>query len=78
MTDSTKMKFDARVDEMRGRLKEAWGVLTDDDVDRAEGRWDRMIATIRQKSGETMETISSKIDSMIDSLQEPESSDNRS
>ncbi len=69
MTEAKKMQFDARVDDMKGRIKEAWGDLTDDDVNRAEGEWDQMIATIRQKTGESIETVSEKINGMIDSAQ---------
>lgn len=69
MTEAKKMQFDARVDDMKGRIKEAWGDLTDDDVSRAEGEWDQMIATIRQKTGESIETVSEKINGMIDSAQ---------
>lgn len=70
MTAPRKMTFDARVDEMRGRIKAAWGDLTDDDVDKADGRWDQMVATIREKTGESLETITTKINDMIDSLRD--------
>lgn len=69
-TGPTDMQFEATVDDMRGRMKEAWGALTDDDIDRSEGQWDRMISTIREKSGESIETVSTKVNDMIDRLQE--------
>lgn len=75
MADAKKMQFDAKVDDLKGRLKEAWGDLTDDDVKRSEGRWDQMIASIREKSGESIETISDKIKNMIDAAQDLGSSD---
>lgn len=77
-TNATRMQFDATVDEMKGRLRESWGVLTDDDVDRADGQWDQMISTIRQKTGESLETVTTKVDGMIDSLQDVGSSDDES
>ncbi len=64
------MQREAKVDEMKGRLKEAWGDLTDDDVKQAEGQWDQMIATIREKTGESIETISSKVNELIDDAQD--------
>jgi uncharacterized protein YjbJ (UPF0337 family) len=67
--NSTQMKFDAKVDDLRGRLKESWGALTDDDIDRADGQWDQVISTIREKTGDSVETISDRLNSMIDSLQ---------
>ncbi|MGA9598213.1 MAG: CsbD family protein [Acidimicrobiia bacterium] len=69
------MKFEASVQEMRGRLKEAWGALTDDDIDRAEGQWDRLVGTIREKAGESIDTISAKIDKLIDRVHEAGSID---
>lgn len=63
---STKMKWEGRMDEMRGRVKEAWGSLTDDDFDKSEGKWDRLVGTIKEKTGETAEAIERKLDSMFD------------
>ena len=37
--------------EMKGKIQEEWGELTDDDLDRAEGRRDRMIGTLQQRYG---------------------------
>ncbi len=74
-TDTREMKFEASVQEMRGRLKEAWGALTDDDIDRAEGQWDRLVGTIREKAGESIDTISAKIDKLIDRVHEAGSID---
>lgn len=69
-TSGQQMQREAKVDEMKGRLKEAWGDLTDDDVKQAEGQWDQMIATIREKTGESIETISSKVNELIDDAQD--------
>jgi uncharacterized protein YjbJ (UPF0337 family) len=63
------MQFNAKVDDMKGRLKEAWGDLTDDDVTKSEGQWDQMIATIREKTGESLETVTTKVSELIDSAQ---------
>lgn len=64
-----QMQFDAKVDDMKGRLKETWGDLTDDDVTKSEGQWDQMIATIREKTGESIETVTTKVNELIDSAQ---------
>lgn len=63
---STRTKWEGRMDEMRGRMKEAWGSLTDDDFDKTEGKWDRMVGTIKEKTGETAENIERKLDEMFD------------
>ena len=69
-TGTEDMQFDARIDELRGRLKESWGALTDDDVDRAQGQWDQLIATIRERTGESIETVTTKINQLIDTAQD--------
>lgn len=67
-----QMMLEGRWQEMRGRVKEAWGVLTDDELDRIEGRWDRLVGAIRQKTGETVERIEEKLDQLIDSEEQSE------
>jgi uncharacterized protein YjbJ (UPF0337 family) len=37
--------------EMKGKVKEQWGKLTDDDLDRAEGRAERLIGLLQQRYG---------------------------
>lgn len=37
--------------EMKGKVKEQWGNLTDDDLDRIEGRSDQMIGLLQQRYG---------------------------
>ena len=37
--------------EMKGHVKEQWGKLTDDDLDRAEGKADQMIGLLQQRYG---------------------------
>jgi len=33
--DSKRLEMEGKWDQARGRVKEAWGVLTDDELDRA-------------------------------------------
>jgi len=37
--------------ELKGKIKEEWGRLTNDDLDRAKGRRDQMIGAIQQRYG---------------------------
>jgi uncharacterized protein YjbJ (UPF0337 family) len=37
--------------EFKGKIKEKWGKLTDDDLDVAEGQRDQLIGKIQQKYG---------------------------
>lgn len=55
--------------QFSGRVKEAWGVLTDDDVDRAEGKLDQLAGTIEEKTGEARATIARKLNDLASSIQ---------
>ena len=55
------MNLDGKFDQLKGKIKESWGVLTDDDFDRAEGKIDRLVGTIKEKTGETGDAIKEKI-----------------
>ena len=47
---------------VRGKIREQWGDLTDDEVDQARGNWDQFVGTVKEKSGDALETIERKID----------------
>ena len=63
MSDSTdeRLQFEGKWDQMRGRVKEAWGALSDDDLDRTEGKWDQLVGTIKERTGESMDAIEKKL-----------------
>lgn len=50
--------------QMKGRVKEAWGSLTDDELDRIEGRRDQLEGLIEEKTGESRAEIRSRLDKM--------------
>jgi uncharacterized protein YjbJ (UPF0337 family) len=55
-------QIEGKLDQMRGKIREAWGVLTDDDIDRAMGKVDRLVGTIKEKTGESADDIRKKLD----------------
>ena len=50
--------------EVKGKLKQKYGNLTDDDLTYAEGKEDELYGKIQQKTGETKEDIKKFIDSL--------------
>jgi len=36
---------------MKGKLKEKWGELTDDDLDRLEGQWEQLAGVLQKRYG---------------------------
>lgn len=41
----------------KGKLKQKWGELTDDDLDYAEGKADELIGRIQKRTGQSREAI---------------------
>ena len=48
--------------EMKGRVQEQWGKLTDDELDRAEGRAEQMVGLLQQRYGYTKEKAQEEYD----------------
>jgi uncharacterized protein YjbJ (UPF0337 family) len=61
MQDATQTKWEGRWDQLKGKAQQAWGNLTDDDLDVAEGNYDEMIGKIKEKTGETQEKIEERL-----------------
>ena len=54
--------IDAKLDEAKGRMKEAAGDLMDDDDMKREGKADRMGATVKEKANEVVDKAKDMID----------------
>jgi uncharacterized protein YjbJ (UPF0337 family) len=64
--DSKRLEMEGKWDQARGRVKEAWGVLTDDELDRTEGKWDRLVGLIKERTGETASEVERKLRELFD------------
>lgn len=54
--------------QMSGQIKTWWGVLTDDDLDKINGRRDRLINKLQEKYGFTKEQAAREIDDHLAQL----------
>ena len=54
--------------QLKGRLKEQWGRLTDDDLDVAAGKFEQFVGTIQQKYGIAKEEAKEQIDGWLKDL----------
>jgi uncharacterized protein YjbJ (UPF0337 family) len=52
--------------QLRGEVKQQWGKLTDDDLDRAEGRRDKMVGVIQERYGYTKDRAEREVDDFLD------------
>jgi uncharacterized protein YjbJ (UPF0337 family) len=55
-----------KTDEMKGRMKEAAGDLTDDERLQREGKMDQAGATVKKKTGEAVDKIKEKAGELTD------------
>lgn len=56
--------------QIRGRVKEWWGRMTDDELDQIEGRKDRLAGILQEKYGYTREQAENSIREFLDSLEQ--------
>ncbi|MBT34101.1 MAG: general stress protein CsbD [Thalassobius sp.] len=61
---STELKLKGSWNETKGKLKQKWGFLTDNDLAVQEGRYDEVVGKIQKKTGESKEAIISYIQSI--------------
>ena len=52
--------------EIKGRLRERWGQLTEDDLREFNGNVDQLVGTIQRKTGERREQIEAQLESMME------------
>ena len=61
MDNATDQKVEGRMDQAKGRVKQAWGDLTGDDSTHAEGTADEMAGNVKEKVGQARESIADAI-----------------
>ncbi len=50
----------------KGKLKQKWGQLTDDDLDVAEGKSDELVGRIQKRTGESKEAVERSVREAMD------------
>lgn len=56
--------------QFKGRAKEKWGELTDDDLDRIDGRRERLVGVLQERYGKSQEAASEEAEEFFDNLEE--------
>jgi len=51
--------------QLKGRLKEKWGDLTDDDLDKIDGQRERLIGVIQEKYGKEKQQAQQEVDAYL-------------
>lgn len=47
--------------QMKGKLREKWGKLTDDELDQMEGKWEQVSGLIQQRYGDAKEKVEEEL-----------------
>ena len=42
---------------LKGKIREQWGKLTDDDMDQAEGKWEQLSGRIQERYGRAKDDV---------------------
>jgi uncharacterized protein YjbJ (UPF0337 family) len=61
-TSSTSLKFKGSWNEVKGKIKQQYAHLTDDDLLYEEGKEDELLGRIQKKTGTSKEEIKNWID----------------
>ncbi len=57
----TKLEIKGDWNITKGKLKQKWAKLTDDDLQYAEGKYDEVLGRIQKRTGETREAVEKAI-----------------
>jgi len=52
-----KLEIKGGWNELKGKIKQAYGDLTDDDLTREDGKDDEMLGKLQQKTGKTKDDL---------------------
>ncbi len=54
--------------QLKGSFREAFGELTDDDVEKAQGNKEQLVGKIQERYGESREQAAERLNSFLDSV----------
>ena len=58
--------------QVRGKVKEWWGKLTDDDLDKIQGKRDLLVGKIQERYGHTKDKAEQEVDRRMREFREAE------
>jgi uncharacterized protein YjbJ (UPF0337 family) len=54
-------RIEGRWQETKGKIREQWGKLTDDDLDIIAGKRDQLVGILQRRYGETREEVEKRV-----------------
>jgi uncharacterized protein YjbJ (UPF0337 family) len=64
LSDMTKLQFKGDWNEVKGKLKQKYAQLTDDDLSFAEGKDEELLGRLQQKLGKTKEDLRRELEDL--------------
>ncbi|MEX1253336.1 MAG: CsbD family protein [Dehalococcoidia bacterium] len=59
------LQTDGSLERAKGKIRETWGDVTDDDVASAKGNVEQLVGTIKQKTGEAADSVRQKLSQLM-------------
>ncbi len=56
-----KLADSGRWDQVRGKIREEWADVTDQDLEQVRGNFEQLVGKIKEKTGETADAIQRKL-----------------
>jgi uncharacterized protein YjbJ (UPF0337 family) len=57
---------EARWKQLKGKVREHWGRLTEDDIDRIEGRHERLVGHVQEKYGRAKDEATREVNDFLE------------
>ena len=61
-------QVEGRWKEFKGKAREKWGDITDDEYDRVEGKREQMVGLVQKKYGDSKDDAEKKVDDWMSGL----------
>ncbi|MAN29111.1 MULTISPECIES: CsbD family protein [Mesonia] len=59
-----KMELEGKWNQVKGKFKQKYGEVSDDDVTFSEGKFDEMLGRLQEKTGKSKEELKKEIESL--------------
>ena len=59
-------RFEGKWKQIKGKAREEWGKLTDDDVDQVEGNREQLEGKLQERYGKAKDDVRKEVDAWLD------------
>lgn len=60
--------FEGKWKQLKGRIQEKWGELTDDEIDQIEGKQDVLVGKLQEKYGYTRQEAERRVNDFLEGV----------